>query len=374
MAMFGLGSMELLILLLMSTSGQEPDTLSFFPAKDYFELRGIKTDADKLLALASQDPDTPKAQVQQLQALRMLAENPKLIENAAAMAMIEAIAAGTKAQDKTGFAKKYAQLVLAAARDLTLESPPVKARAVDALEWFPADNTVAAAIDVRLTRIPGLPPRAAEPFFWRLIPEKVRRDILTPYFDVIEQTGNIEVQRGGFAMNALGPGQSRICVRISGKFRQDWIIKTVSPFLEKDKQGKIQEATGPGGERYAYVEVDGGTVVFAILNDSELLMATAARSGDKAKAVLDEMFQVKAGKKASVTKGNLKGLLGKVPDSSFAFVVAELPELMRKEMTLPDAAMPEKVVAFVGPALKALDIQVELLMSNKDDTTKTVKK
>src|SRR5262245_52485583 len=109
---WGLGPAEMLALLLVS-SGTSMDAVSLFPAADYFKMRSIETTPAKLLELATTDPTTPKAQIQQLLALRLLAQSPRLTPEG--MRQIEAIASGTKANDKQGFAKLYAQRLLAAA-------------------------------------------------------------------------------------------------------------------------------------------------------------------------------------------------------------------------------------------------------------------
>jgi len=368
---FGLGPAEVLILLLLSSGGSMPDAVSIFPAGDYFKMRGIETTQAKMMELAGTEPKTAKAQIQQLQALRVLASDPKL--EAATLALVRDVAMGKRANDKQGFAKKYAQKVLASVGE-NVEPVMVKAKAAEALEWFPADATLAAVVDFRLARIPGFPQTHAEPAIWKIVPEKVKRQILEKAFEVLEETGNVEVYRGSMAMaeGNNGLNDPRLFARFSGRFNQEWLVAAV----KKLTPAVIETAKGAGGETYQYMEIEG--VALALMNDSEFFLAGQFDRGMPGAGPkrLQEMLEIKAGKKDSVLKGkHLKDLFAKVPPAALGLFVMELNAQAKGVFAfLGDKVhAPDKVVLFATPAFKAIDIQFEGMMQNGDHAKTTVK-
>src|ERR1035438_1760029 len=93
---------------------------------------------------------------------------------------IELIAQGKKAQDKVGFAKEYAQRLLDkldGKKPVLVKTTPIR---TDALSWFPADVTLAGAIDLQ-----GAGQAGADPLreILKLMPEREK----TQMYDVIEK-------------------------------------------------------------------------------------------------------------------------------------------------------------------------------------------
>src|SRR4051812_39880890 len=116
MAMVAMGPMELLLILLMSAAGQPTNLASLLAPQDYFKTREIETSIERMVELAGKDPVDGPTQLAQLLAMRVLGEDDKFTKSpnyAAQRAVLEAIASGKKAQDRVGFAREYAQRLLA---------------------------------------------------------------------------------------------------------------------------------------------------------------------------------------------------------------------------------------------------------------------
>src|SRR5690349_11407500 len=72
---FSIGLMELLFLLGWTSGLPANDLVSLIPLADYFSSRGVTVNAREIMALATKEPSTPRAQAQQLLAIRWLGEN-----------------------------------------------------------------------------------------------------------------------------------------------------------------------------------------------------------------------------------------------------------------------------------------------------------
>ena len=122
----GIGAMELLLLVLMSSAGQPTDLALVVSPRDYFQTQGVDTTFERMLELAAKDPVDGPTQFAQLLALRALGEDSafkKAANYAAGRQVIEAIAAGKTGQDKLGFAKEYALRTLALLDDAQAPAP-----------------------------------------------------------------------------------------------------------------------------------------------------------------------------------------------------------------------------------------------------------
>lgn len=368
MAFFSLGPAEMLLLLLFSSGGSMPDAISIFPAEDYFKMRGIETTQEKMFELASANTTTAREHVMQIQALRML---ETMNVTGADIKKVREIAAGRMGKDPTGFAQKYAQKVLHRAEGEP-ERPLEKAKATDAIEWFPSEAKLTGAIDFRLARIPGIRGGPGAPNLWKFLPEKAKREVLEKAFEVIEQTGNVEIYRGSVAL--VKPDNKgnmpRVYARFTGNFNQEWVIRTIEGFMKV----RFEERKGPGGEKYQFVEIF--DVGLAFLNNNECLIA-APSNHDKGGGgkMIDEMLEIKAGKKESVLKGkHVKDMIDKVPPGAVGFLAfAEPEDLFSFLLNLPEGGAPKKFVFFVTPAIKALDIQAEAVMRDEEKAKMAVK-
>ena len=119
---FGLGPMEVLLLIAMGGGSVGADFVSFLPAETYFQSRNIPVNVESMVEAAGRDPKDAKTQITQLLALRTLAERPDLVTSAKnkdeILKTLHKIAKGELAKDKHGFAPEYAARAL--------DRPPVE--------------------------------------------------------------------------------------------------------------------------------------------------------------------------------------------------------------------------------------------------------
>ena len=108
----------LMLLMLIMAGGGNLELAAAVPTKEYFAARNIDLKVERLVELASQTPDSPKKQIEQLVALRHLTTDLDLLKKseklAAYRATLKEIADGKKAVDASGFAAEYAQKTLIA--------------------------------------------------------------------------------------------------------------------------------------------------------------------------------------------------------------------------------------------------------------------
>lgn len=371
--MLGMGPAELLLLLFFSSGGNMPDAVSLVPARDYFKIREIEATPAKLMELASQEPATAKKQIQQLMALRLLAETPKL--DPAAVKVLRDIAEGKKGKDSSGFAQEHAQRALASLEGKGQPALP-KVRAVEGLEWFPEDASVVGVVDFRLGRIPGLRSAAPEPALWKIIPAKLKKRMLEQVFDILESTGNVEIHRGAIALadGKRGLEDPRIYARFTGKFNQEWVVSTL-----KNKTPLTFEAgKGPGGETYQFGRVEREDMILTFLSNEEVILTGSPdRGAGHGLDLLKDMLEIKGKKKASVRDGKLlKPLLAKVPADAVGMLVMDMTRDEKAFAVFPfifGVPQPDQFILFAAPELKALDLQLEVVMKNEGDAAALVK-
>src|SRR2546421_559444 len=229
--MMAWGPMEILMLMALGGGGQTADLASCLPADIYFRARNIPITAENMVQLASKKPDDGKAQIAQLLALRVLAEQPELVKKAAnsaeITATIEKIAKGELAKDRLGFAEDYAARTLAAVGGPRIRSEPIKQldMRVQTLGWFPESVTLVGAFDARDRTAGPEEGKAARTLIAKFTKEKDWEKI----FEVAEMVGNVRLERISFAYaegkEAKDPG--RLYVRIGGKADHQRVVEAV---------------------------------------------------------------------------------------------------------------------------------------------------
>src|SRR5688572_24246438 len=196
--MFGMGLIEVLMLLFMTGGAMSTDLVSVLPAQAYFKARGIDINIEKAVELAAKDPDSGKAQISQLLALRYLADESAKLKGSPNIdrhrQTLTDIATGKKAQDPQGFAKDYAAAALARIDGTKLSVAAVRSPRDDAFGWFPANATLIGALDTRLTR-GETPAKSSVSEMFKMFPE----EMLNQAFTAVEKVGNIRIDRVAFA-------------------------------------------------------------------------------------------------------------------------------------------------------------------------------
>jgi len=360
---FALGPIEILFMLALSGSGQSVDLVSLAPTHDYFKSRGIEMTVPKMLELAAERPKDGKGQFVQLMALRYLAEETdgKKAEPAQ-IKTLEEIAEGKIAFDGPGFAKVYAARVLARWNNTKAPAEAVKLSRDDAFDAFPAEVDLIGMLDPRHGG--GAAPTAKLPTLEMF--KKLNQGQKDQVFDFVESIGNVQLDRISFGYSSK---ERQFFVRFTGKFQTRWVADK----LAKDA-GLTKEIIPSGKDEedvYVLTTKDRGAPVFALVDGTlcgtDVFVVGHERFDADHKSLLKTALDVRAGKKPSVLKRDLKAELKKVSDKAIGFIVGEVPEALQQEGKRGIGAMPKKVIATLERGDKAMDLKVEGFLDNADD-------
>jgi hypothetical protein len=353
--MAAIGLWEVLLLLLAGGGGL-PDLAWAVDPGDYFASRQVDLTIDKMVGLAGQDPKDPKTQVMQLLALRYLEANGEKLKQAPRYAVhrqtLEAIASGNRAQDPQGFAREYARRVLARVDGKSLPAPAAPKLREDALAWFPADATFVAALDSRPVQGGPLPASAVSDLFKKL-PEGEK----AKFYEVLEKTGNVRVDRVAFAYvhDAAAIARSKIFLRLTGKANPAWVIPTLRD-TAKMQETQVKDAAG---QTVTLLEEPGRAPILMVISATEMMVVGYNGDAEKHADLVEEVTAVRAGKKASAATGALKARLQKVPDQAIALAVGDVPdEPVRGELSRLLGGTPLKVDAHVEKVPTGFDVSV----------------
>lgn len=371
--MIGLGFAEILMLALMSGGASTTDLVALVQPAHYFQGRQIQVSIDRMIDIAIAEPNTPKAQIMQLTALRYLtdeAENLKKGKNYATNRdAIELIAQGKKANDPQGFAREYAQRLLLKLDGKKAE--PAKYRPIreDALGWFPADIKIALALDMRHT---AAGPNDSLKGLLKLMPDEAKKEM----YDFIEKTGNIRIERiaYGFIDNEKERDKQRHYLRITGKANHAWMVATLKTLPGERLQAK--ETKDAEGTPITILQQPNRDPAIIAIGNTDLMVMGYDRPDGKHEELIAEVLDVRAKKKPSAVTGGLKDRLAKIPDKAIAFAVGDIPNDMKQALgfMLMGAPIPSKLSAFVERMPNGLDLQVETTMANAEDAGKFVQK
>src|ERR1043166_5074102 len=225
--MIGFGFPEMLLLALFSSGLNSIDLVALAPPADYFKSRRFEPTIDRMIDVVIVEPDTPKAQVLQLMALRHIldvADDFKKAKNYDTNRLaIEEIADGKRGKDPAGFAQEYAKRVLAKLDGK--KSDPVKIPLLrdDALTWFPADIKFALAVDLRQS--PDAQAGQSKDLL-KGIPDNTK----SRFYDELEKTGNVRIER--FAVGgSQGNNDMKVFVRLTGKGNPAWLSQSLASLI-----------------------------------------------------------------------------------------------------------------------------------------------
>lgn len=361
---------SLFLLLLFGAAGQSADAVSLVPPADYFQNREIKTDYKSLATLISQQPKSGKEQVGQLMAMRYLGEQAaKWKEDAEYAKMrrtVEDIAAGKTGQDKQGFAKLYAQKLLAQLDGKEPPAPPVSAGKLrdEAFTWFPAAANILAAVDTRLGGAKQSTPLGFDASLLKMIPNEVKSQI----YKHLEIVGNVQIDRIAFAYAHGDQRKSEIYLRFSGKANQAWMVDLFKAFGVDMKASR-----GANGQAIALYDSDRHAPVFAMIGDTEFLVA-GYEGSDKNMEVLNKALAIRDNKQANAAKGILKDELKRIPDKACALVVGNFNEEMKRGLGFAFDAAPEALQAHVLRTPNGMDLQLKVDLADAAEGVKFVKK
>jgi hypothetical protein len=359
MAMFG--PMEMLLLLLMSAAGQPTDLVSLLSPQDYFQTQGIEVSTDKLVELAAKDPVDGATQLAQLLALRSLAEDgnfKKAANYQAQRQVVEDIAAGNKANDKTGFAKEYAQRALAQLDGVRPPAAAALGARADGLAWFPAAATVVAGIESRPAAMAAVSKSPAAEML-KAMPAMSKKE----FYKVVGSLGNVRIERLTFAyVHEANSGRNYL--RLTGRFNPAWVAE-----LLKTTGMEAKERKNAGGASIIELGRVGRGPAIALIGDRDFVVAGSSR-GDNDEEVLAQVLELREKNQANAAGRRLKTALDKIPAKAVGYLVGEFPEESRRTAGREFGAFPKSITAYIEKAAVGMDLIMHGTMDN-DDQAKT---
>jgi hypothetical protein len=368
--MVSFGFAEILVLAVLGGGINSTDLVALVPPTHYFQTRNIDTSFAKMIELAGRDPKDPKTQVQQLVALRHLADEAEKFKKdanyAAHRAVLEQIASGKKGADKSAFAQDFAQKVLAKIDGTKPMAPKLKPVREDALSWFPPDLTFAVAGD---TRQANVSPNDPLKDLIKLMPEHAKKEI----YEFVEKSGNIRIERGaiGVADNPGNRDDMKIYIRVTGKGTQAWLV----PAIKELARGQLTDKTSKDdkGTPMTFLQDGDRPPIIMIVGDTDVVIYGYGGNNKKSEDLTQGVLDARSGKKANAASGPLKDSLAKVPDKAVAFAVGGIPSEMKRAFQ-EFGAVPEKILAYAERTQTGMDLQLHASMANADDTKAFVQK
>lgn len=359
--MVAVGFTELLILALMGGGAFGPDLVNLVPPRSYFQARTIETTPASLMALATKEPKDAKTQVQQLLALRHLADEVETLKKASKYqeyrAALEQIAAGRKANDTLGFAQDYAQRLLAQLDGKPAPKAP-PAKLLDGLTWFPADASVVFSLDIRPRGPAFAPGQGRGEKLFAKIPDEAKKQL----YAIMEQTGNIRVERLAGAYVPGEKGKGEMFLRVTGKANAKWLAEAARQNkldVEEAKIGKQAEAA-----LFLKVKGLGGQPGIALVGNTDLLIGGDLAAQNENTATVRKLLEKRGGKE-NAAQGLLKARLKKAPANAIGLLVGDLPEDIRR-LGRSNGTEPRTIDAFLEPTIAGLDFTVNVGMNGAD--------
>jgi hypothetical protein len=341
---FAFFGFQLLMLMGSATGNWSSDLVSFIHAEGYFQARSVDVKVANLVELAGKQATDGKGQISQLLAIRWLGEHgDEAKKDPKARELLQALAAGSKAQDPQGFAKEYAARALAHidSKPVPFAVLPDDSIRIDSLKWFPASASLHGAMDFRSPK--GFKPvdlKTPAHIIHSVMPAQAREEM----YKFAEDVGNVHLDRASFAYSP-DPNQkdnSRIYMRLTGRGDR----KRLTEFIKKNLQKHtVKDEVTPQGETITVFSSEKEAPNFAIVGDTDLIVAGYEGNQAKHVEVVQEMLEVRAGKKPSLVAGPPSGDLKDVPANASGMLIGELPEEIRKGMTngTPFRAFPNTV-------------------------------
>jgi hypothetical protein len=241
-----------------------------------------------------------------------------------------------------------------------------------ALDWFPANATLAGAIDRQYSGQAGAGNDPLKDLL-KLMPDREKKQM----YEFMEKSGNIRIERAAFAwVEGTGKRDGKIFARFTGKGNQDWMVAAFDMLDGGRGLGRMQikVTKDEKGTRITRMQPQNGPPVIMLVGNTDLLVVGYEGNNPKQDDLVTEVLDARSNKKPSATTGPLKDRLAKIPDKAVALVVGEVPDVMKREFGRVFDPMPTKVTAFIERAQQGLDVQVETPTANAEDAGKLVRK
>lgn len=315
-----------LLLFLALMGGDANDLVSWINAEDYFKARNVQVSVEQMVRLAGQEPKDGKSSIQQLLAIRWLGQHPNEVKKAKeARALLDHLAQGKGPQDPQGFAKDYAGAALARLDGKKAPAPGMPANSVanEALKWLPEHVTVAGGIDLR-----GAGGSTSSQETVKLVLAALtREDDRGALHDFADYVGNFRVDRAAFGVSfdPVNPKRGgKIYLRITGRGQPARLAGFMSLNI---KESLVTEGKTADGQELRRLETKNREPAMAFLGDSDFIVAFQEGAGaQNGGPLIDEVLEVRAGKKKSLLSGRLADLVKLASKDPHGLVVADWPE------------------------------------------------
>jgi hypothetical protein len=319
------------MLLITTGGGVDNDLVSLIDAEHYFAAQKVTVNGEEMVARAGKEPKDGKTQVEQLLAIRWLGEHAAMVRtDAKVRALLVDVAGGKKGQDPAGFARECAAhaLALIDGKEPVRRPIPADSLRVEAFAWFPKEagkDSFLLGIDLRSSGAMKIPADGLA----RRLPREMERAGLHKF---AAQVGNVRLDRLSVVFNKNGKEQeAQVLLRATGAFEHQ---RLVDAFKESAKD--VKQTKGPAGEPITFFQVPIilSTIPVMVVGDTDVVVRFSDPANkDKPYAELEEVLEVRAGKKDSAVKGPFADVLKQTPDQALALALGQTSKETRDEIS-----------------------------------------
>jgi hypothetical protein len=352
------------MLFLISGDRSPVDLLSLIDAEVYFRSHNIEIRAANLLRIAEVEAQDAPGEVARLLAIRWLGNQAGNMKKPDVEAVLRRVSRGKAYRDAHTFPEQYALRALA-----QVERQPAPPMAVpddslrDTFGWCPAGVDLCFALDLRW-------PSALKP-----LNEKERRDLIgvlssdtatqQQAIQLANVVGNFRLDRAAFSWAPVTgrKDQTSLWLRLSGQMNG----KRLAEFVRRKVPGVTleQKVEEPG---IAVVRHENNQEAEALIGDTDLIVVNTEGKDPGAIQMLRTALEVRAGRMAGATAGDLGARLKKVSARAFGLVMGPVPKEPNLDGPFDVAfANPQSVELVLAPEGKGISVRLSAAMADADE-------
>jgi hypothetical protein len=155
------------------------------------------------------------------------------------------------------------------------------------------------------------------------------------FFEIVDQLGNLRMDRASFAVIPDGnsPDKTRLFARFTGKGDRKRLLDYLRKEFRELKDAAVSERKGPDGEPVTVLDNKLPGPTFAVIGDTDFLLAGYAGGRTGHLEVLEEALKVQMGKSSSLLTGPYAGTLKGISTKASGLLIGDLPEMWRQAAT-----------------------------------------